>query len=236
MYSTHNSQGLLCQNALASHHPEPGTGESIQPRTVITPSSATPRWAGGKQLTSQASRLSWEVLSASLAVSFTSWSQFYCFYYFNSFPSGLPYLPMQNWFRDATFGAHYIAMATRIFKVYFSSSSPFYELFFSPSPPLTTYVFCMRSKTQKTVRPLSLSDNFFLPHAFYILAQHAPDWVHEVTPSSQLPVVCGVWEQGLGSSHQLCFPLLQGTDTFLPAYINRKHAASCFSWLALKNI
>jgi hypothetical protein len=95
---------------------------------------------------------------------------------------------MQNWFRDATFGAHYVAMATGIFKVYFSSSSPFHELS-SPSPPLTTYVFCMRSKMQKTVRPLSLSGNYFFPHMLYISVQHAPDWLHEITPSSWLMLI-----------------------------------------------
>lgn len=86
-------------------------------------------WAArGKQLTSQASGHSQEVLLASSDVPVTSWSQFYCFYYLNSFPSGPPYLPMQNWFRDATFGAHYVVMATRILQVYFSSSAPFHEL------------------------------------------------------------------------------------------------------------
>lgn len=153
---------------------------------------------------------------------FPSWSQFYCFYYSNSFPSGLPYLPMQNWFRDATFGAHYVVMATGILKFI---SPPLLPSMNSP-PSLTTYVFCMRSKTLKTVGPLSSSGSVFFFLLIWSPFQHSVSLSRgkKLPPSlllcvniPRLPVACGVREQGLGSNHQLCFPhlLREQRDLFL---------------------
>lgn len=139
------------------------------------------------------------MLSASSDTPFPSWSQFYCFYYSNSFPSGLPYLPMQNWFRDATFGAHYVVMATRILKFI---SPPLLPSMNSP-PSLTTYVFCMRSKTLKTVGPLSSSGSvFFFFFSYGLHFSTACPYLGErnyphpccfvlIFPDSQWPAVSG---------------------------------------------
>lgn len=188
-------------------------------------------------LTSQASRHSQEVLSASSEMPLPPWSQFYCFYYFNSFPSGLPYLPMQNWFRDATFGAHYVVMATRILKFI---SPPFLPSMNS-LPSLTTYVFCMRSKTQKTVGPLSSSGSIFF---LLILSTFQPSMSltggKKLPPSSllcvnipRLPVACGCPGARVGEQPSAAPPSpSQEADRFIPAYKDHKHTVSCFSYLA----
>lgn len=192
----------------------------------------------GQGADQQASRHSQEVLSASSDMPFPSRSQFYCFYYFNSFPSGLPYLPMQNWFRDATFGAHYVVMATRILKFI----SPPLLPSMNSLPSLTTYVFCMRSKTQKPVGPLSSSGSIFFL-LIWSTFQHSMSLTggKKLPPSSllcvnipRLPVACGVREQGLGSSHQLHLPHLLRKQIY--SCLHRPlHAVSCFSYLVPRN-
>lgn len=120
------------------------------------------------------------------------------------------------------------------------SWQPEFSKFISPpllpsmnSPPsLTTCVFCMRSKMQKTVRPLSLSGSFlvfffFLSHGLHFRsAQHVPSEVHEITPS--LTALCQ-YSQAPGGLRCLGARLRKQSSAVPPSpSAGSRYISSCF--------